>query len=109
MARATRRDRQRYRSTRAGPVPGGVARSVRFPQPPRATPWPDDHHPTPFQQLVIDAVNALGPGDLATYRDLAKQIGRPGAGQAVANVIRSAPDLPWWRVTPSDGRLYRTH
>ena len=31
------------------------------------------------------------------------------AGQAVANVIRSAPDLPWWRITPSDGRLHRTH
>lgn len=65
--------------------------------------------PTRFQQLVIDAVDALGPGDLATYRDLAEQIGRPGAGQAVANVIRSAPDLPWWRITPSDSRLHRTH
>lgn len=24
-------------------------------------------------------------------------------------MIRSVPDLPWWRVLPSDGRLYRTH
>lgn len=54
-------------------------------------------------------VLALGSGDLATYREIAEQLGRPAAAQAVANVLRSAPDLPWWRVTPSDGRLYRTH
>jgi methylated-DNA-protein-cysteine methyltransferase-like protein len=65
--------------------------------------------PTPFQREVIDAVRALRPGELVTYQEVAEQIGRPGAGQAVANVLRSAPDLPWWRVTPSDGRLYRTH
>ncbi|WP_421121739.1 MGMT family protein [Aquihabitans daechungensis] len=80
-----------------------------MPLPPGATPWPDDHLPTPFQRVVIDAVLALEPGDLVTYRELAEQIDRPGAAQAVANVLRSAPDIPWWRVTPSDGRLYCSH
>ena len=28
------------------------------------------------------------------------------SGQAVANVLRGAADLPWWRVLPSDGRVY---
>lgn len=79
------------------------------PPPPGATPWPDDHRPTAFQTKVVAAASALAPGDLVTYQELADQIGRPGAGQAVANVLRSAPGLPWWRVTPSDGRLYRTH
>jgi len=32
-----------------------------------------------------------------------------GAAQAVANVLRRVPDLPWWRVVPTSGRLYRTH
>jgi methylated-DNA-protein-cysteine methyltransferase related protein len=82
--------------------PGGV-------EPPNAAPWPEDHRPTPFQQAVVDAVARLRPGDLVTYGELAEEIGRPGSAQAVANVLRSAPGLPWWRVLPADGRLYRTH
>lgn len=79
------------------------------PPPPNWRPWPVDHEPTPFQQAVIDAVSELGPGDLVSYGDLAVEIGRPGSGQAVANVLRHAGDLPWWRVVPAGGRLYRTH
>jgi methylated-DNA-protein-cysteine methyltransferase-like protein len=77
--------------------------------PPNANPWPDAHTPTAFERAVIDAVLATEPGDLVTYGDLAVELGRPGAGQAVANVLRRAPDLPWWRVVPAGGRLYRTH
>lgn len=77
--------------------------------PPNAAPWPEKHAPTPFQQAVVDAVRALQPGDLVTYGELAEELGRPGGGQAVANVLRHAPDLPWWRVVPAEGRLYRTH
>jgi len=82
---------------------------VAAPLPPNATPWPDDHEPTPFQRAVVDAVARLQPGDLVTYGDLAEELGRPGGGQAVANVLRCAPGLPWWRVVPAEGRLYRTH
>jgi methylated-DNA-protein-cysteine methyltransferase related protein len=82
---------------------------VPAPAPPNAAPWPADHEPTPFQVAVIEAVGALAPGDLATYAEIAEEIGRPGSAQAVANVLRAVPDLPWWRVLPSDGRLYRTH
>ena len=64
---------------------------------------------TEFQRLVVDAVSRLESGDVVTYQELADEIGRPGSAQAVANVLRSAPDLPWWRVVPTDGRLYRTH
>jgi methylated-DNA-protein-cysteine methyltransferase-like protein len=58
---------------------------------------------------VVDAVAALEPGELISYGELAEELGRPGGGQAVANVLRSAPGLPWWRVLPAEGRLYRTH
>jgi alkylated DNA nucleotide flippase Atl1 len=77
--------------------------------PPGWEPWPDDHELTPFQVAVIDAVEAMTYGEVATYNDIAHEIGRPGSAQAVSNVLRHAPDLPWWRILPSDGRLYRTH
>lgn len=79
------------------------------PLPPRSAPWPDEHRPTEFQQAVIDALQELKPGELVSYGELAAEIDRPGSGQAVANVIRSAPGLPWWRVLPADGRLYCSH
>ena len=79
------------------------------PPPPSAAPWPEDHHPTEFQRAVVAAVAGLRPGELVTYGELAEELGRPGGGQAVANVLRAVPDLPWWRVLPAEGRLYRTH
>src|SRR5690349_2086091 len=77
--------------------------------PPNVAAWPDDHVPTAFQSAVIAAVSSLAPGDLATYGEIAEEVGRPGSAQAVANVLRGVPDLPWWRVVPAGGRLYRTH
>ena len=77
--------------------------------PPNADPWPDDHEPTPFQRAVVDLVSQLEVGELVTYAEVAIEVQRPGAAQAVANVLRRAVGLPWWRVVPADGRLYRTH
>ena len=79
------------------------------PLPPNAAPWPDGHEPTGFQQAVIDAVLALEEGEVISYGELAEELGRPGGGQAVANVLRSAPGIPWWRVVPADGRIYCSH
>jgi len=76
---------------------------------PKAAPWAEGHVPTPFQSDVIEAMSALRPGELATYGEIAEEVGRPGSAQAVGNVVRGVPDLPWWRVIPSDGRLYETH
>ncbi|UDY37489.1 MGMT family protein [Dermatobacter hominis] len=86
-----------------GPEPGPTA------LPPGAAPWPDDHEPTAFQLAVVELVSGLAEGELMTYGEVADELGRPGAGQAVANVLRGVPDLPWWRVVPAEGRLYRTH
>lgn len=80
-----------------------------WPSPPGAAPWPDDHRATEFQRKTAALVAAVEPGDVATYGEIAAAAGRPGAAQAVANVLRRAPGLPWWRIVPADGRLYRTH
>lgn len=57
----------------------------------------------------MEVVATLGPGDVLTYGEVALEAGHPGAAQAVASVLRTVPDLPWWRVVPTTGRLYRTH
>lgn len=64
---------------------------------------------TPFQAAVVDVVGGLDPGEVVTYTEVALEAGRPGSAQAVANVLRRVPGLPWWRVIPATGRLYRTH
>lgn len=79
------------------------------PQPPGAEPQPPDRPLTPFQQSVVDVVAGLDAGEVVTYADVATEVGRPGSAQAVANVLRRVPGLPWWRVIPTSGRLYCTH
>ncbi|MEY2461100.1 MAG: methylated-DNA-protein-cysteine methyltransferase related protein [Acidimicrobiaceae bacterium] len=86
-----------------------MSRPGEHPLAPGATPWNDDHHPTAFQQAVVDAVRGLQWGELTTFSDVADEIGHPGSAQAVANTLRAAIDIPWWRVVPADGRLYRSH
>lgn len=76
--------------------------------PPGGLPDPP-HEPTAFQRAVIAVVSHLEPGEVATYAEVAAEAGHPGSAQAVANVLRRVPGLPWWRVVPSAGRLYRTH
>lgn len=78
------------------------------PRPPGAALEPPERL-TPFQQHVAAVVAGLAPGELLTYDEVAREAGHPGAAQAVANVLRRVHDLPWWRVVPSSGRLYRTH
>jgi alkylated DNA nucleotide flippase Atl1 len=82
---------------------------VSIPLPPGAADQPPDQPLTDFQRAVVDVVRSLHPGDIVTYADVAMEIDRPGAAQAVANVLRRVPGLPWWRVIPTGGRLYRTH
>lgn len=78
------------------------------PPPPGARPEPPEGL-TEFQRAVAAVVAGLAPGELLTYGEVALEAGWPGAAQAVANVLRRVPDLPWWRVVPADGRLYFTH
>lgn len=69
---------------------------------------PLDIRGTAFQQRVWDALRAIPPGQTASYRDVAHQIGAPKAVRAVAaacaaNLLGVA--IPCHRVVRSDGAL----
>ena len=63
--------------------------------------------PSQFVQRVLQLVSRIPPGQVATYGDLAKEAGRPGAARAVGRLMATAPrpGLPYHRVVAAGGRL----
>ncbi|RRG18441.1 methylated-DNA--[protein]-cysteine S-methyltransferase [Weissella viridescens] len=62
---------------------------------------------TPFQEAVWTALRNVPYGTLITYQDLANQIGRPQAAQAVGNAVGKNPALiavPCHRVVAKNNR-----
>jgi len=62
---------------------------------------------TPFERKVLTAVSRIPVGRVATYGDIAKIAGRPGAARAVGNIMQQGnhPGLPYHRVVAAGGRL----
>lgn len=58
-----------------------------------------------FTEAVIRVLNALEPGEVVAYGEVATEAGYPGAARAVGNLLRTVPGLPWWRVVNAAGRL----
>src|SRR5580765_5467293 len=60
-----------------------------------------------FTARVLHVVRRIPPGRVATYGDVARLAGRPGAARAVGNIMRTAkrPDVPYHRVIAAGGRL----
>jgi methylated-DNA-[protein]-cysteine S-methyltransferase len=61
-----------------------------------------------FRRAVYAAARAIGPGETATYGDIAKAIGRPDAARAVGAALGSNPFpivVPCHRVIGSTGAL----
>ena len=53
--------------------------------------------------MVLDA---LRPGELVTYGEVADEAGRPGAARAVGRLLATSGGAhPWWRVVTASGRL----
>ncbi len=63
--------------------------------------------PSDFTQRVIAVVRRIPAGRVATYGDVARVAGRPGAARAVGTVMRRCgrPDIPCHRVVAAAGRL----
>ena len=62
---------------------------------------------TPFARQVLSVVSRIPAGRVATYGDIARRAGRPGAARAVGNIMRTArrPGLPYHRVIASGGQI----
>lgn len=64
--------------------------------------------PTKFQQKVWDYLITIPKGEVRTYTQVAKAIGKPKAARAVANACAANPTIikvPCHRVVRSDGGL----
>lgn len=63
---------------------------------------------TPFQRRVYEALLKIPKGQVRTYAQVARMIGRPKAARAVGQALkrnRWAPAIPCHRVIASDGTL----
>jgi O-6-methylguanine DNA methyltransferase len=68
-----------------------------------------DRGVTEFERRVLEAVAGLRPGEVATYGEIAEEVGHPGAARAVGGVMARSEGVPWWRVVTSTGRLVPGH
>jgi O-6-methylguanine DNA methyltransferase len=73
----------------------------------RPPPSPKPQASSDFVQRVLQLVSRIPAGQVATYGDLAKKSGRPGAARAVGRLMATAPrrGLPYHRVVAANGRL----
>jgi len=63
---------------------------------------------TPFEREVLDNLRTVPPGEVVTYGELAKRIGRPKASRAVGHACAANPAVivvPCHRVVPASGGL----
>lgn len=57
---------------------------------------------------IFAVVNAIPPGCVATYGQVARLAGLPGAARLVGNTLHKIPEntkLPWHRVVNAQGRI----
>ena len=63
---------------------------------------------TEFQKKVYNIVKKIPRGNVLTYKEVARLVGRPKAFRAVGNTLNKnpfAPTVPCHRVIRSDGRV----
>ena len=70
----------------------------------------DPAEPLPFDDAVAAVLDALEPGDVVTYGEVAAEAGYPGAARAVGRLLSGSGGAhPWWRVVNAAGRLVPGH
>jgi methylated-DNA-protein-cysteine methyltransferase-like protein len=61
-----------------------------------------------IDQRVWQVVTMIPPGCVATYGDVARQAGLPGAARRVGRALRGLPEdtaIPWHRVINAQGKI----
>lgn len=62
--------------------------------------------PPPFEAAVAAVLDALGPGEVVTYGEVAAEAGYPGRARSVGRFLAgSGGTFAWWRVVTASGRL----
>jgi methylated-DNA-protein-cysteine methyltransferase-like protein len=63
------------------------------------------------EQRILDVIRSVGAGEVVTYGDIADDAGYPKQSRLVGRLLslNDDPDLPWWRVVNSVGRLVPGH
>ena len=58
-------------------------------------------------ERILAAVRAIPRGQVAGYGEVARRAGLPGRARLAARVLgeNEDPNLPWYRVVRSDGRI----
>jgi len=56
-----------------------------------------------YAELVLDVVDAIPPGRVLAYGDIAELVGEGGPRQVGAVMSRYGSLVPWWRVVHADG------
>jgi methylated-DNA-protein-cysteine methyltransferase-like protein len=63
-----------------------------------------------LEAAVVRVLDALEPGDVVTYGEVALEAGYPGRARAVGRILsHSGGAHPWWRVVDASGRLVPGH
>ena len=62
-----------------------------------------------FASDVLDTVEAIPPGRVMSYGDIAEYLGRGGPRQVGRVLATSGGAVPWWRVIHADGSLLAGH
>jgi methylated-DNA-protein-cysteine methyltransferase-like protein len=65
---------------------------------------------TELERAIAGVLEALQPGDVVTYGEVAVEAGWPGRSRAVGRLLsQSGGAYPWWRVVNASGRLVPGH
>ena len=58
---------------------------------------------------VLAVLATVGPGEVVTYGEIAREAGFPGQSRLVGRILSEGHDVPWWRVVNASGRLVPGH
>jgi alkylated DNA nucleotide flippase Atl1 len=75
----------------------------------RVGPSPDSPHLTDFASRVLDVADAIPPGRVMSYGDVAEYLGQGGPRQVGRVMALWGGGVAWWRVIHADGSLLEGH